>query len=75
MTFVDPTLAKERSAALVEWLRKSDIPFDEAMPVLAVAIGIILKQQSEGTPGEHLERGYQIACGMIRAAAFAGRRS
>jgi len=73
MASVDPTLAKKHSAALIEWLKESNIPFADAMPVLAITIGTILKHQAEGTPDEHLERGYQIACGMIRAAAFLDR--
>ncbi len=73
MKSVDPILAKERSAALVDWLKEKEIPFDDAMPVLAIAIGTILKKQAQGTPDGHLERGYQIACGMIRASAFLDR--
>jgi hypothetical protein len=67
------TLAKN-SNLLIDWLREQGIKYDDAMPILAVTIGTILKIQCRGVPKDvhdsHLMQGIEIAHGMILASAF-----
>ena len=59
----------QKSKALIEWL-KHEISIDEAVPILAVSLGTILRAQAAGAPPAHLEEGVDIACAMVRVAAF-----
>ncbi len=67
---------QRKSHMLVDWLGATGIPFDEALPILAVTIGTILKQQMRGVPTDkykdHLNEGIEIAHAMIVAAALLG---
>jgi hypothetical protein len=65
---------KKQTDLLIDWLREQGIKYDDAMPVLAVTIGTILKLQCRGIPKDvhdaHLMQGVEIAHGMMMAAAF-----
>jgi hypothetical protein len=66
---MDPVLAKQRAIALSDWLQEEHIPFDDAAPILAMTIGMILGFQARGTTIERLDEGIEIMRMMIRVSA------
>jgi hypothetical protein len=65
---------KKQTDLLIDWLREQGIKYDNAMPVLGMTIGMILRLQCRGVPPEvrdaHLMQGVDIAYGFVLAAAF-----
>jgi hypothetical protein len=65
---------KKNSQSLIAWLKETGIAYDDALPVLATTVGMIIRQQCAGLPAEvreaHLWQGVNIAHGFVTATAL-----
>jgi hypothetical protein len=61
---------KKIALELADWLKAKGIDFDDAAPILAMTIGLIIGQQAKGTSVPQVEKGCDIMHQMIRVAAL-----
>jgi argininosuccinate lyase len=61
---------KARALKLADWLKAEGVDFDDAAPILAMTLGLIIGKQAQGAPEEHVDKGVEIMSEMIRVAAI-----
>jgi hypothetical protein len=69
MEIQNAIVAKTQALMLAGWLQEQGIGFDDAMPVLAMTMGLILGKQAQGKPTTVVDEGVEIATAMVRVAA------
>jgi hypothetical protein len=70
MEIQNAVVAKQQAMKLAGWLQEQGISFDDAMPVLAMTMGLILGKQAQGRPEAVIDEGVDIATAMVRVAAY-----